>query len=275
MSFIDRVSNGWKLSMNSFKVLKQNKNLIIFPILSGASLLLIMGSFFTIILASAGWDADNIRETSTTTNYLFVFLYYLVNYFIVVFFNMALIHCTKLYFQGEEPTIQKGIQFSLSRVGTIFSWAIFAATVGTILRIITESAGTLGKIITSLIGIVWSIATFFVVPVIAYENLGPIAAFKRSGQIMREKWGESLTATFSFGLIQFLAIVIVALPLFLIGLAINPIVGFVFAIMGIFIIVAIFSAARTIFISAVYFNINDEPVKHFDQQMLDNLFKEK
>ena len=275
MSFIDRVSNGWKLSMNSFKILKQNKSLIIFPILSGASLLLIMGSFITILLASAGWDADNIKETSTTTNYLFIFLYYLVNYFIVVFFNMALIHCTKLYFEGEEPTIQKGIQFSLSRVGTIFSWAVFAATVGTILRIITESAGSIGKIITSLIGIVWSIGTFFVVPVIAYENLGPIAAFKRSGQIMKEKWGESLTATFSFGLIQFLAIVIVALPLFLIGLAINPVAGFVFGIMGMFLIIAIFSAARTIFISAVYLNINDEPVKHFDKQMLDNLFKEK
>ena len=275
MSFIDRISNGWKLTMNSFKILKEHKKLILFPILSGASLLLIMGSFIVAVLASAGWEIDNISEPNATTNYLIMFLFYLVNYFIVVFFNMALIHCTRLYFQGEEPTIRKGIQFSLTRIGTIFAWAVFAATVGTILRAIQERAGFLGKIITGLLGLVWSIATFFVVPVIAYENLGPIAAFKRSSQIMKEKWGESLTATFSFGLIHFIAIIIVGLPLFLIGLTIHPLLGVALAIMGMFLVYAILSAAQTIFISAVYHNINDEPVLHFNKQMLDNLFEEK
>ncbi|MFL5787611.1 MAG: DUF6159 family protein [Flavisolibacter sp.] len=275
MSFIDRLSNGWKLSMNSFKVLKENKKLIIFPILSGVSLLLIMGSFVVALLASNGWDADNMKEYSKATGYLFMFLYYLVNYFIVVFFNMALIHCTKLYFQGEEPTIKKGLQFSLSRIGSIFAWAVFAATVGTILRAIQERAGFIGKIITGIVGIVWSIATFFVVPIIAYENLGPIKAVKRSTQLMKEKWGESLAATFSFGIIQFIAILCVGIPLFLIGSVINIVVGMVFVLMGVFIVVAIFSAAQTIFISAVYHNINDEPVKHFNKQMLDNLFIEK
>ena len=275
MSFIDRISNGWKLTMNSFKILKENKKLILFPILSGASLLLIMGSFVIAVLASAGWTIDNIQETNATTNYLIMFLFYLVNYFIVVFFNMALIHCTRLYFQGEEPTIRKGIQFSLTRIGSIFAWAVFAATVGTILRAIQERAGILGKIITGLLGLVWSIATFFVVPVIAYENLGPIAAFKRSSRIMKEKWGESLTATFSFGLIHFIAVIVVGLPLFLIGLTIHPLFGAALAIMGMFLVYAILSAAQTIFISAVYHNINDEPVLHFNKQMLDNLFEEK
>jgi hypothetical protein len=275
MSFIDRISNGWKLTMNSFKILKENKKLILFPILSGISLLFIMGSFILAVFASAGWDLDNVKQPNATTNYVFMFLFYLVNYFVVVFFNMALIHCTRLYFQGEEPTIRKGIQFSLTRIGSIFAWAVFAATVGTILRAIQERAGLLGKIITGLLGLVWSIATFFVVPVIAYENLGPIAAFKRSTQIMKEKWGESLTATFSFGLIHFIAIIIVGLPLFLLGLTIHPILGGAMAIMGMFLVYAILSAAQTIFISAVYHNINDEPVLHFQKEMLDNLFKEK
>src|SRR6202011_2079960 len=105
------------------------------------------------------------------------------------------------------------------------SWAIFAATVGTILRAIQDKVGALGKIITGLIGIVWSIATFFVVPVIAYENLGPIDAFKRSAEIMKEKWGESLGSTFSFGLLRLVAFILVCFPLFCLGLIINPIVG--------------------------------------------------
>ena len=275
MSFFDRLSNGWTLAINSFKVLKENKQLIIFPVLSGISLVLIMGSFVLVFLGVNGWSDENLEDPGTVGNYLSLFLFYLVNYFIVVFFNMGLIHCTRLYFRGEEVSINAGLRFSLSRIGTIFSWAVFAATVGTILRIIQEESGFIGKIITGIIGIVWNIATFFVVPVIAYEGLGPIAAFKRSSQLMKQKWGESLGATFSFGLIQFLAMIVLIIPLFFIGNMIHPIGGIALAIMGVFIIATIFSAAQTIFVSAVYHNITDEPVKHFNQQMIDGLFQKK
>jgi len=275
MSFFDRLSNGWTLAINSFKVLKENKQLIIFPVLSGISLVLIMGSFVLVFLGVNGWSDENLEDPGTVGNYLSLFLFYLVNYFIVVFFNMGLIHCTRLYFRGEEVSINAGLRFSLSRIGTIFSWAVFAATVGTILRIIQEESGLIGKIITGIIGIVWNIATFFVVPVIAYEGLGPIAAFKRSSQLMKQKWGESLGATFSFGLIQFLAMIVLIIPLFFIGNMIHPIGGIALAVMGVFIIATIFSAAQTIFVSAVYHNINDEPVKHFNQQMIDGLFQKK
>ena len=275
MGFLERFSNGWTITINSIKVLKANKELIIFPILSAMSMVLIMGSFITAIFASVGWNFDFFEESSTTVNYLFVFLYYLVNYFIVVFFNMALIHCTRLYFRGEEVTIAKGIQFSLSRIGTIFSWAVFAATVGTLLRLIQENVGWLGKIITGLIGIVWSIATFFVVPVLAYEKLGPIAAFKRSAQMMKAKWGESLGATFSFGLIQLLASLAILLAAFIIGSFIHVLAGVAIGILGLLLLAVVMSAAQTIFVSAVYHNINNDPVKHFNQQLLDNLFTEK
>jgi len=275
MSFFDRLSNGWTLAMNSFKVLKENKQLIIFPVLSGISLVLIMGSFVLVFFGVNGWSDENVEDPGTIGNYLYLFLFYLINYFIVVFFNMSLIHCTRLYFRGEEVSINAGLRFSLSRIGTIFSWSVFAAIVGTILRIIQEESGIIGKIITGIIGIVWSIATFFVIPVIAYEDLGPIAAFKRSSQLMKQKWGESLGATFSFGLIQFLAMIVLVIPLFFIGNMIHPIGGIALAIMGVFIIATIFSAAQTIFVSAVYHNINDEPVKHFNQQMIDGLFQKK
>jgi len=275
MSFFDRLSNGWKISMNSFKILKANKQLIIFPVLSGISLLLLIGSFFTAIYAASGWNFDNLNGTSPVINYLVMFLFYVVNYFIVVFFNMALIHCTHLYFKGEEVTVQKGLQFSMSRLGVIFSWAIFAATVGTILRAIQENSGVLGKIITGIIGIVWSVTTFFVVPVIAYEKLGPIDAFKRSSQLMKQKWGESLGATFSFGIIQLLAMFLLAIPLFAIGALIHPLAGVALAIPGAFIILAVMSAAQTIFVSAVYHDVTGDPTEHFNRQMIDNLFQKK
>jgi hypothetical protein len=100
--------------------------------------------------------------------------------------------------------------------------------------------------------VVWSIATFFVVPVIAYENLGPIDAFKHSASLMKQKWGESLGATFNFGIIQFIALFIVGAILFILGSLVSP-------------ILAIISAAETIFISAVYhYTQGGEPMESFD-----------
>ena len=275
MNFFDRLSNGWKISLNCFSLLKENKQLIIFPILSGVSMILIMGSLIVGILAAAGWDTGNLSETSNTANYLVLFAFYVVNYFIVVFFNMALIHCTHLYFMGEEPTVRKGIQFSLSRIRTIFSWAVIAAIVGTILKLLQENLGSIGKIITGLVGMVWNIAVFFVVPIIAYENLGPIDAIKRSAQMMKEKWGESLGASFSFGLIHFVAIVVVAGTLGVIGLLIHPLVGITLALLGVLLVAAIMSAVHTIFVSAVYHDVTGSPVKHFNQALADNLFISK
>jgi uncharacterized membrane protein YeaQ/YmgE (transglycosylase-associated protein family) len=275
MNFFDRLSNGYKIAMNSFKVLQANKQLIIFPVLSGIALLLVIASFFTGMLASAGWDIDKMEEMGTFTMYFIIFLFYIANYFVIVFFNMALIHCTRLYFHGEEVTVRKGLQFSMSRIGAIFSWAVFAAIVGTILKAIQENSGIFGKIITGIIGIVWNVATFFVVPVIAYENLGPLQAFKRSSQMMKEKWGESLGANFSLGLIQFILMLGVGGLLFLVGSIFNPLAGIILAVTGAFIVVAVISATQTIFVSAVYHNINNDPVTHFNQQMIDGLFQEK
>lgn len=275
MNIFDRFSNGWTIALNSFAVLKENRQLILFPIMSGISMVLVIGSFITVLLASSGWDLQVYNDQSPVVNYSILFVYYLVNYTVIVFFNTALVHCTSLYFSGEEVTIGKGLRFSLSRMGAILSWAVFAATVGTILRLLQDSFGRVGKIITSLIGIVWSIATFFVVPVIASENLGPIAAFKRSSLLVKEKWGEGLGATFSFGLIQLVAFVLLAIPSFGLGYLVHPIAGIVLFALGAFTIVVVLNAAKTVFVSAIYHNINGDPVKHYNQQLADNLFREK
>jgi len=275
MRFFDRLSNGWNISLNSFKVLKENKQLLVFPLLSGISLILIIGSFCTAVLAAAGWDVEGTSKPDRITGYGIAFLFYVVNYFVVVFFNTALIHCAHLYFKGEQPTIQKGLQFSMSRLGAIFSWALFAATVGTILKAVQENVGFLGKIITGLIGIVWSVATFFVVPVIAFENAGPLQAVKRSAQLMKEKWGESLGAGFSFGIVQLLAFLLVVVPLFIIGFFIHPLAGVALGILGFAVVVAVMSAVKMIFMAAVYHNVTGDPVEQFNQNLIDNLFVRK
>ncbi|RYY59675.1 MAG: hypothetical protein EOO05_12540 [Chitinophagaceae bacterium] len=276
MGFFDRLSAGWKIAMSSFKVLKEKKELVIFPMLSSISILLIVGSFFVAMFSTGFFDDGRSEEEfNSPLTYLLMFVFYVVNYFIVVFFNMALVHCTRLYFRGEEVTVRAGLQFSMSRIGVIFSWALVAGTVGMLLRAVQENLGSIGKIIIGLIGAVWSVMTFFVVPIIAYENVGPIDAVKRSSQMMKEKWGESLGANFSFGLIQFVLMIVMVAVCFFAGSLIHPFAGIALAVVGAFIVFSVISAAQTVFISAIYHNVNGDLVQHFDQQMVDDLFTKK
>ena len=274
MSIGTRFSNGWTIAKNSFKVLRENRQLIVFPILSGISIILIFASFFTVALGIAGWNVDNMRDLGTIGSYVVLFVFYIINYFVVVFFNMALIHCTSLYFKGEEVTIRKGIDFSMSRISSIFAWAVFAGTIGAVLKIIQENLGSLGKIITGIIGIVWSVATFFVVPVIAYENLGPVGAFKKSANLMKEKWGERIGAGFSFFLIEVVAVLAIGIVGFVLA-SVNVIAGVAIAVIGILLLLTVISALKTIFISAIYHNIQGDPVELYNQQFIDNLFETK
>ena len=270
MSFSTRFSNGWTVAKTSMKVLKAHKELIVFPILSALSLLLVMGSFVTMLLAGAGWD-PSVLQIGNFGAYLVIFLFYIVNYFIVVFFNMALMHCSRLYFEGSEVSVSAGLRFSASRVKAIFSWAVFAATVGTILRIVQDNVGWLGKIIIGITGIAWSVSTFFVIPVIAYESLGPVDSLKRSAAMMQEKWGEGIGANFSIGLIGLLAFFVVGIAAAAVS-SINEGLGIGVFVTGSVVLLIIGSAIRSILISAIYNNIKGNINDHFHQQMLDELF---
>jgi hypothetical protein len=57
---------------------------------------------------------------------------------------------------------------------------------------------------TVLVLVIGSVVTYFVVPILAFEKLGPIASVKRSGEIIKRTWGESLVGAVGLGALTFL-----------------------------------------------------------------------
>jgi hypothetical protein len=276
MSFFDRLGNGWSLGMTSLRIIRDNANLLIFPVMSTLALIFVALTFFGGFYAVFGLEfeaaLDQLAGGREWLIYVFLFVYYLVNFFVIVFFNVGLVHCARLIFEGRTPTVSDGLNFAASRLGAIISWAVLAATVGVVLQALEDRLGWLGKIIINIVGVIWSIATFFVVPVIAYENVGPFEAVKRSGAIMKEKWGESIGANFSFGLFFILGYLAIAVGGFLL-INLNPIFGIVVAILSALLLHTIVAAAKTVFIAATYNHISGEPAGAFDEDdTLDSLF---
>jgi len=279
MNIFDRMGNGWRLGMTSIKIIKENKSLLLFPVLSSAALITVVLTFVGGAFAVFGTDfelmIDELLGTNQIVAYATLFIFYLISYFIIVFFNVALVHCARLIFEGEKPSIKEGLAFSGSRVGTILSWAFLSATVGVILQAIEERLGFIGQIVVGLIGAVWSIATFFVVPILAYEEVDPIEALKRSGKLMKEKWGEAIGANFSFGvffILGYLIIIVATVALF----SIHPILGIVSGVLSALLLHTVVAAAKTVFIAATYNHMMNRPAGRFDEvDVLDGVFAKK
>ena len=72
----------------------------------------------------------------------------------------------------------------------------------------------IGKIIVGLLGAAWSIATYFIVPVMIFEKRSLRDSVKQSTQLIAKTWGESLVAAGGIGLfIMLLAVAGLILPI--------------------------------------------------------------
>jgi hypothetical protein len=276
MSFFERLSNGWELAQTSFKTINENRSLMLFPVLSVISLVLILATFAGGTFFLWGNHLSNLSDNKQVSKILelgAIFIYYLVNYFIIVYFNSALIFCASKVLNGEETQLSDGIAFANTRINKIFGWAILSATVGTLLQVL-HNMGRIGEFIAGLIGMAWSIMTFFVVPVLIFEDKGVIDSVKESGRIMRDKWGESLAANVSFGIFHFFGFLAAIFVGYLL-ISVNVILGIFVAILLVILVSTFFATAHTIFVAAVYNRVNGRPYGDFDGGMLDSAFIQK
>lgn len=249
-----RIGTGWQLTKTSLRVLRQDKELILFPLISGLALLLILGGFIGGMFFTVGFAAFAGGDSTWLFAVLMV-VYYVVAFFIGLYFNAAVIGAATIRLNGGNPTLSDGLRIARENIGRIFLWAVFAATVAMILRAIQERLGFVGKILIGLVGVAWSLATFFVVPVLIYEKLGPWAAVKRSAHIFKSTWGETIVGGFSMGAIFFLvglAGVLAPILGFLLGGMVGLIVGIIVMVVYWLILGLVASAANSILIAALY-----------------------
>lgn len=279
----ERMSNGMTLAKQSWRTLMQDKELLVFPLLSGIACLFVMASFVVPMFASGYLDeiADG-DQTSQIVGYVILFAYYFVSYFVVVFFNAALVACAVIRFKGGDPTLADGFSASFSRLPQIAGWAFVSATIGLILRIIESRSERVGEIVSGLLGAAWSVMTYFVVPVLVVERLGPIDATKRSIAILRDTWGESLVAHFGIGFVVFLASLAGIAPIVLGGYLLSTgamAAGIALMIVGavILLIVSLVSSAlHAIALGALYLYAAEGSVPgQFDNTLFEDAFGQR
>jgi hypothetical protein len=160
---------------------------------------------------------------------------------------------------------------------------LVSATVGLILRILSERSNRLARFAASIFGLAWNLATFLVVPVLVIENVGPIEAIKRSAALLRETWGEQIVGNFSISVISTLITVVVVflnVVIVIAALAVDllPVAILVVAlsIIGLIILSLITSTLTGIYTAAVYrYAAGNSSGDFFREDLVTNAFRRR
>lgn len=284
-----RLSASWQLFKVSWGVLRSDTELVIYPIVSAVATLIVTASFFIPLSASGAFAQIAAARQGGAASivwapYLIVgFLFYLVQYFIIFFANSALVGAALIRLQGGNPTVGDGFRIAARHTGTILGYAAISATVGMILRAIADRGGTWGRIVAGLLGAGWNIATYLVVPVLVVENIGPIAAIRRSADLLKRTWGEQIVGNIGFGaLFGLLSVaVIVVFGALAFALAQTGAIALVVAVavIGVLALVAlgiVNSALGGIYRAAIYrYAATGETTSGFDPALVRGAFRQK
>lgn len=245
-----RIQRGFRLLGRSWEVLRADKELI------GLAFVSLFLSF-VVAAAAAGllWllegDLSGVEEANSmllvTVGVVTAFGLTLIG----VFTTAAIVGCATIRLKGGDPTLADGLGLASRHLPKLIGWSLVTVTVGLVLRAVRERAGVLGNVVGWIAEAAWEVLTFLTIPVMLYEDAGPIASIKRSAALFRQRWGEQLTGDAAIGLALFL----VALPVLLVAAALAaalPILGIVVGVVAIVLLISIGSALSGIFRAALY-----------------------
>ncbi len=249
--FFERLGIGWRLTKLSLHVLGEDKELVLLPLISFTIIGLAWGIFFASLFLT-------VIPTGAVNAWLLVVgiaVLYFMTYFVTTFFAAAVIGAAMIRLDGGNPTVGDGLRVAAQNIGRIIGWALFSATVGLILRAIAERFGIVGRIIAGLTSLAWGVVTYLVIPSLIFEKLGPWAAVKRSGWLIKNTWGEAAGGYLTMGGI-FVLLALAGLLFIIAGAMIGTLawilIGLIAAIVYWLILALVASAAQGILVTVLY-----------------------
>ncbi len=197
---LGKIKTGVKLSKDSLAVVREHPTLLVFPAL-GAVATICFWVAFLVPLWIAGLVGSGLEI-------VVLFLLYFLTTFAATFFTASLVFAVNQAFHDEEPDLGESMRAAWRRKGAIFVWSAIAATVSVILKKLQESNHAFARILSSLFAVGWTVMTFFIVPVIVFEDVTAKSMFTRSGETFRQTWGESIGVGLGVTLLQFLIAIV-------------------------------------------------------------------
>jgi len=240
------VSRSFRLLGASWALLGEDLKLLLMPLTS-----LVLGC----IAAWGFWAlglVDFASERSSFANLVGLYLFYSVTAFVGICCNAVVVAVAMERLAGRPAALSDGWQMVRGRMGAVIRWALISATVGIVMRILQERLGLVGALVTWIGNIAWSLATFFVIPVLLFEPVDVRGAIRRSARVFKDRWGEQVTAQLSIGAGLGILLIPVAMLGIVLMLSVSPWIGGAVIVIGFVALIVLSATLEQIFGAALY-----------------------
>jgi len=303
----DKFSRSWRLFVCSYQIIVKNKQLLLFPVLSFCFTLAIALFFLLpIVLFPTGQPWSDAHHWHTILNrlpgatihgngeqpspdfkiiaYSYLAVCYLLSMFSATFCNVAFYNEIIKALAGDTVSVGEGFKFARRRIRSILVWSLFAGAVGLIIQALERRSGWIGRIVMGFVGMAWSVASVFVIPVMIREECtNPITLLKNSAATLKKTWGESLIGYIGLNIgngvfllvsiMAFVAIGVVSLLLHSVLLILMALAAWVFAS---FVFSYFVSTASSVYRCALYVYASEGAVPApYTTDLMDGAWKVK
>jgi hypothetical protein len=221
---------GGNLVRSAWSALRQDRELVLLPVLGGV---VTLGALVPVAAAFVLVPEDALP--------VYVLLAIAATYLLAAvstFFSVALAAGAHDRMNGGDPTLASAMAAAWRHKRAVLGWAALSATVGLVLQSIEARFKGVGAIVGFLGGVAWALASFFAIPIIAAQDVGPITALKTSADTFKRRWSNAVRVQLRLGL-YVLGLVVATVA----GLALGIVLVDTFAPLGILVIVAVVAAA--------------------------------
>lgn len=281
----ERVKRGGRLFTEAWAILAREKSLALYPLVAAMIILAVLALLFFPVLFfvhTTGIDPAAMGITGWILWVVVLFAILLVVSLIATIFKAGIVHGATRVIRGENTTFGGGMGAAAAHIGPLCAWAVIQATIGLVLSLVRETDNPLGRMVTDILvgiaGAMWALATFFVVPVILFEEKGAIPSIKESWGLFKQTWGETVVSGFSFALLYIPAILCLlaavatlALAPFEVFAGMLVVTVILFAITGV-----VASAIHGILVAVLYrYAQTGELPSHMDRESIEGAFVEQ
>jgi hypothetical protein len=187
-----RFQTSWEIAKRSWAVLRSDKSLAWFPVLSALASVAVMAVVAGLV-AVAGIDSSANGDSLAPIGWVLIVVGYLAMAFVQTYFLAGLVAGADMRLHGQDSTVGTALAIANSRLHRLLPWAMVSATVSFVISQI-ERQGIIGQIVGNLLGLAWNLITFMTVPILVLEDLGVGAALTRSKNLFKKTWGENVIA---------------------------------------------------------------------------------
>ena len=271
-----RFSRGLRLVGTGFTMARDEPGLMMVPAVAFLVQLVIFGLGALVLWPTlkATGNSDGQPVHLSATQWLVTVVIGVLAMFVSVVSHATIISRVMARFHGQSVTNTQAARAALTKAPQLMAWAFINYVVISILRNI-GNRGILGAIVGTLLRAGWLVASFFVVPVILFEDKGAVGAIKRSVELCRSRWGENIVGNGALGIIGFVAVLFDVLVSVALGMVFAPL-GAVVGVIGLAVIMLVLTVATAAFNAALYwYAVTDQSPGQYSVGDLQAAYRQK